>query len=335
MSIARASRITIGLVGPDWDAALPTLQPLGGNDLCNVVAHREGHDPDFLVLYGDVAGALTTTVPRARRVIVLSEPEGILRYQPGFLNQFGYAISPFALPGFTGKLVLSHPAIPWFFGCRFGQGRKPSWAYSFEQLLELPLPAKRNAISAVLSRKSQTPLHRARVAFAEELQAAFPGAVEIFGSGFNPIDDKADAITPFRFHLAVENTRHACYWSEKFADALLGWSLPVYDGCTQMAELFPQGSFVPVNVNDVQPTLRSIGALLDAQERAVNLDSLREARATLLYEHSLPAVLRRALSAEHAATTIASLSKPETLMPNSGFTLKGRLRRLVKGWAAR
>jgi hypothetical protein len=324
--------VSIALHGPDWAAALRSMQPAKPATASSslVCAASEIGTPDFLAFYGDVAGAVETAVPRERRIIVISEPPGILRYQPGFLNQFGIAVSPFALPGFRGHVMVSQPGIPWFYGCTFGKGRTPAWRYTFEQLEAMPMPAKINAVSAVLSRKNQAPLHVARVKCAEALARRFPGNVRIFGSGFDPIDDKADVIDPYRFHLALENTRDPVYWSEKIADAFLGWAMPVYEGCTRIEDSFPESSLARIDVTEPEAAIRILGDLLERGERATSQDALTEARRRLLHEHALPCVLKRAVAPLIAGGLTLRTQARETLQPNAKFSFKGRMRGLVR-----
>lgn len=331
----RAARITIGVVGPHWASALPSMQPLVPRTDIVVQAAGEGEHPDFLVFFGDVSGTFHTELPAERRIIVISEPPGIMRYRPGFLAQFGIAISPFELPGFSGRFVRSHPAIPWFYGCTFGKGRKPAWRYSFEELLNLPPPSKINAVSAVLSKKRITPLHAARLDCAEAIARAFPENVRIFGSGFDPVDDKADAIDPYRFHLALENTRHPDYWSEKIADAWLGWAMPIYGGCPNITSYFPQNALLPIDVTNPQAAVRLVGGLLEQGERAISRDALAEARATLLNQQSLPTVLARAVEPARAMAAAGLLKRPEAVRANGWFTLAGRARSLLRSLVRR
>jgi hypothetical protein len=326
----------LGLVGPVWSQALKSMQPAVTPDDARVLvrAADDVENPEFLAFYGDVAVPFATRVPRERRIIVISEPPAIVRYRPGFLAQFGTAVTPFDLPGFSGNLVRSQPAIPWFYGCTFGKGREPAWRYTFEELEALTPPPKINAISAVLSKKNQAPLHVARVTCAEELVRRFPENIRLFGSGFDPIDDKAEAIDPYRFHLALENTRDPYYWSEKIADAYLGWAMPVYEGCTGIANSFPEASFARIDVHDIPAAVRTVGALLEAGEKAVPMPALIEARARLLHEHALPAVLRRAAEPLLGEVSTRTASQSGILRPNSAFSLRGRMRSLVRRFRA-
>lgn len=323
-----SERPVIAIAGPGWSIAISALtlveQAAAGP---RVVAAEDGQPADWLVCFGDVPDGTVTDLPTSRRLIVISEPPGILRYRPGFLAQFGVAISPFALPGFAGLRIASHPAIPWFYGCRFGGGKPASWRYSADELLAMAPAPKANVISAVLSRKTMTPMHAARLRCVEALERAFSGCVRLYGSGFQPIDDKAEAIDAALFHLALENTRHADYWTEKFADSLLGWALPVYDGAPNIGNYFDMASFRTIDVSDVDGTIRCIGALLEAGESGLQHAAIATARETLLREHSLVALLRRVVAGLPAEASTQSKVQPLRLRSNHEFSLKARLLR--------
>lgn len=324
-------RWTIGIVGATWSLALPRMQPAsGGPGPFRVGVADPAREPDFLVHFGDVTEPMETRVPRARRVIVITEPPGVLTYESGFLDQFGIVITPFPLGRFGGRIIQSQPGLAWFYGCTFGANQPTVMRYSFEELLAMPPPPKTNAISAVLSRKVLAPLHVARVKCVEAVAARFPGHVRIFGSGFEPVADKAEAIDPYRFHFSLENTRGTLYWSEKIADAYLGWAMPVYDGCTTITDSFPAASLARIDVNDPEEAIRCVGELLEAGEKAVSIDAMAEARRRLLTEHSAPAMLQRALAPFAADVMALSKEPPVTLRPNAAFSLRGRLKSVLR-----
>lgn len=328
-------RPLIALAGSGWAEAIRALGLREAQDSgAKIVAYEPGNTPDFLVCFGDAPEGLKTLVPVERRLIVISEPPGVMRYHPAFLAQFGTALSPFPLPRFRGRFIPSHPAIPWFYGCRFGGGKPATWLHDADALIAMPPPPKENIATVVLSRKAMTPLHVARLKCVEALAARFPDALKIYGSGFEPIDDKADAINPARFHLALENTRHTDYWTEKLADALIGWSLPIYDGAPNVGSYIEDAAFQRIDVTDIAGAIRIVGNLLDAGERAVNLEALARARGKVIREYSLPETLRRAISS-FAGEITQNGGKPVAsevmLFANKRFSLKQRFMRLVRG----
>ena len=73
---------------------------------------------------------------------------------------------------------------------------------------------------------------------------AFPGQIDLFGRGFKEIGDKADVIGPYRYHLVLENSACPHFWTEKLADAYLGYCLPIFSGCANVVDYFPPDSLV-------------------------------------------------------------------------------------------
>ena len=94
----------------------------------------------------------------------------------------------------------------------------------------------------------------------------------------------------------IENSVAPLYWSEKPADALLAWSLPLYHGCPQLGRFLPPDSFIPFDIQkpDCIAALRAIVAAAPYQQR---LDAIASARHTLLNRENVYAFLDRELNA--------------------------------------
>lgn len=298
------------------------------------VTFRFGHEAgaDWLVVYDDIREPLPTDVPKARRIHVVTEPPGIKTYPPAFLRQFGTILSPVALDVPGSRVVRGHPALPWFFGVRFEPGGERSLVYDLDglRLLE-PEPDRRVAVSAVISTKSQLPRHRERLAFVEALQARLGDRLTVFGQGFRPVADKAEAILPFRYHLVLENNDIPHFWTEKLADPLLGWALPLYAGCAEAAEDFPPGALVPLDLSDREGAIAAVEQVLAQDRWPSRLGLIGAARTRLIERHNLFAVLARLIAeAPSAAGPVRETIRP---IRESGLAgrLKGEMRRLLRG----
>lgn len=64
--------------------------------------------------------------------------------------------------------------------------------------------------------------------------------VDCFGRGIRPVDDKREALAPYRFSIAMENAASDYYFSEKLVDCLLMDVVPIYYGCPGIGDLFDQ-----------------------------------------------------------------------------------------------
>src|SRR5687768_17715451 len=53
----------------------------------------------------------------------------------------------------------------------------------------------------------------------------------------------------YRYSLAIENFSGPYYWTEKVIDCYLSWTMPLYFGCTNLADYFPAESFVQIDIH--------------------------------------------------------------------------------------
>ena len=100
-------------------------------------------------------------------------------------------------------------------------------------------------------------MHSHRVRFTQWMQTQLP-QLDVFGHGVRYIEDKSDAIDPYRYHIAIEN--HICqhHWTEKLSDSFLGLSLPFYFGCPNIADYFPEESYIPIEIGKFSESLETI-----------------------------------------------------------------------------
>lgn len=251
-----------------------------------VTLNEMAEDCAFAVVYDEPPQGLSLALPRDRLMVVLSEPPGMKHYQPGFLNQFGHVMGPIEPEGFTGQWHSGHPALSWFYGVDFVDQTRPA-RLDLVALASLPVLEKREALSVVISKKAKLPKHRARLRFVEALEKRLGDRLHVFGRGFHEIADKAEAISPFAYHLVLENNDLPSFWTEKLADAYLGWALPIFSGCANLAHDFPAESFVTIDITREAKALDTIETTLESGLWAKRLPAIRDARQRLLTQHNL------------------------------------------------
>jgi len=64
------------------------------------------------------------------------------------------------------------------------------------------------------------------------------GSVELFGKGIREVASKLEALEPYAFSIAMENTRHNYYFTEKIIDCFLTATIPIYWGCPEIGRFF-------------------------------------------------------------------------------------------------
>jgi hypothetical protein len=285
-------------------------------------------EDDWLVVYDDIRAPVKTRVPASRRILFVTEPPGQKRYPARFANQFGILVSPYTLEGYRGEWIAQQPAINWFYGVDFASG-KPVSRIGIDGLRNFPVPAdKQKRISVVCSSKAHLPGHRARLALLERLRAEFGSLIDVYGRGFQPIGDKADAIAPYRYHLVLENNSCPHFWTEKIADPYLGYSLPIFAGCPNITDYFPERSLVRIPaVTDLDAAVRVVGDVLAQDPWADRLDAIRAARTALIERHNLFSVLARLTAAK---VQTGRLSQDDEILPGSEFAPRRSLLRPVR-----
>lgn len=171
------------------------------------------------------------------------------------------------------KYISSHGALPWHID------------RSYDSLSQMSHITKSKQLSWITSNKAFFPGHGARQGFLERLQkSSVP--FDLFGRGYVEIADKAEALLPYRYSLAIENFSGPSYWTEKLADCFLTWTVPIYFGCTNIADYFPEGSYIWIDIN-APDAIGQLGQVLQNDRYEDRLPALAEARKLVLEKHQI------------------------------------------------
>ncbi len=173
------------------------------------------------------------------------------------------------------NIINTQTALPWHIG------------KSYDELIGLDadhLPQKKDEVSWVTSNLNNRPGHALRLGFMDYLSDhQFP--FHLFGRGFNPIDDKFDAIAPYKYSLAIENFSCNDYWTEKIADCFLSWAMPVYYGCSNITDYFPRQSMISIDPAKPAEALLLIREAINNNAWQKNLSYIKEARELILNKY--------------------------------------------------
>jgi hypothetical protein len=142
------------------------------------------------------------------------------------------------------------------------------------------------------------PGHRKRWAFLEYIQQDGSLDIDLFGRAVQFIEDKWDGLAPYKYSLAIENSSSPDYWTEKIADCFLSWSVPIYYGCTNLADYFPKGSFIRINIDSPREAFESVKTILERDNWEKRLPALKEARNRVLHRYQLFPHLSRLIEVE-------------------------------------
>lgn len=159
--------------------------------------------------------------------------------------------------------------------------------------------AKTLDLSTVCSSKRQgNTLHRVRYDFTQDLKRQVP-FMDIYGHGVRPLADKADALDPYRYHLAIENYLGPHHWTEKLADPFIGACMPLYYGCPNAEDYFPPESFLRIDINDVEGTAEAIRQAIRDKLWEKRLPAILESRRRVLEQYGTIATVVRLVNERH------------------------------------
>lgn len=239
-------------------------------------------DYDWAVVYdefplrdvGSIAkGRELLACPRERTILVTCEPPSIKIYPGVYTEQFGYVLSTHS------SRLLPHP--------HWVQGRGAlMWMadYSLKEAFSMPMYEKTRNLSTVCSSKQQRhTLHYARYRLTSALAERLP-EMDWYGHGVKKLDFKYTALSPYRYHLAVENYIAPYHWTDKISDPLLAHCLTFYAGDPCLGEVLPPESFIPVPLDDPKETYGIIRSAMENNEYEKRLPAILEARR-LVTEH--------------------------------------------------
>ena len=263
----------------------PTNSGIWGS--CKFTFNPLNDDYDWFVVVDDIPVIVHNRIeqlkcPKENTILVTTEPSSISRYGRGFAGQFNYLITN------QEKEILPHKETPrtqtgiyWLYGKDYDDIIKDNDGIN-----------KTKLISTICSDKKEGhTLHRKRFDFTALLEKSIP-KLERFGRGFNFIEKKYEAIDDYKFHVVIENQIGEHLWSEKLADAFLGFTVPIYCGAPNIYDYFPEDSIIVIDINDFENSLAKIKEIISRPgEYERRLPAVREARKLVIEKYNLLAMI--------------------------------------------
>lgn len=279
----------------DGEAILSKLTP-GGNRVWEDVRFTFApiDAPDYAVAFHNPK-AYTTTLrcPPEHVWAVMQEPPGL--FSPIHRSDRCYARVYTCDESLQGsRYIHRQPPFPWLI------------ERDYDYLRACAIPPKEQSLSFITSTLAHFPGHRRRLAFLERIRPQLD--FDLYGRGFAPIEDKWDALAPYRYSIVVENYSGPYYWSEKLADCLLAWTLPIYYGATNISDYLPSEAMVCIDVDDPLAVDR-IREVVNSALWQQRLDAIAEARQLILNAHQPVAFLAGEIRA-HERQGCAGLHVP-------------------------
>ena len=278
------------------------------------VVINDEQDCSWLCVFSDPPGKWQTTIPRHRRIVIITEPKTIGTYPINYLNQFGIVISPYHKPSsYRGQWHRSPPYIEWQYGIKHTKRkRRLRTAPPCRQWHKIKATKKKTKlISVICSGKTHNRFQVQRLRFVETLKKELGNRIDFYGRDDNFVADKADALDPYRYHILLENNQDKHFWSEKLADCYLGESYPIYAGCENVHDYFPKQSYTSIDIFNIPQAIQQVKDIIASNLYETNKTHILEAKRRVMEEHQFYPVIDRIIRAhDHACEPFQSLPTP-------------------------
>lgn len=286
---------------------------------------EEPKEYDYLVVWG-LEKELPTLCPKEKRLCFLGEPPYVKRYPKAFREQFGYVFG--CQPKMINKGLMRRlmPTLAWMAGCKIGANvfkDDPDTFMSYQDFKHYEAKESRlDKVCFITSNKKFTKGHRDRVNFANKILKNHIDFIDVYGNGYNPVDDKLEVMSKYKYVLAIENGQCMDYWTEKLADSYLVGCYPIYYGCPNISDYFKQDSMLKVDIRDYEKTISAIKKIIDQDLFSASKEAVSVARNLVLDKYNMFNLIANEVNKiDSYSSVIEKMSLPETIYPMK-YTLK-------------
>lgn len=229
---------------------------------------------DYLIVINHPTKDIKVKCKKGGRILLIQEPPYERNnYLTSHFPYFDTIICGFDLKH-SSNIINTQAALPWLVD------------KNYQQLTALSpmIDQKRDQVSWITSNSNVNPGHTPRLGFLEKIKQT-DLKIDLFGRGIKHINDKFDAIYPYKYTLAIENFSDINYWTEKISDAYLSWTMPIYYGCKNIEDFFPENSFVKINIHKPEEAIEIVKKCIKDKKYDKNISAIKEARELVLNKY--------------------------------------------------
>ena len=260
---------------------------------------------DIWIIWG---GLLNTESVLCSSVLYIADESHEERvYNQEYLNQFNQIATVSDHPYHKNKIHI-HELTLWYFKNTEDLFNNTSWE-------------KSKNISIICSDATGLDGHKKRYALVNKLIGHFKDKIDVYGRGFNYIDDKLDALKEYKYSIAIENKSIPNYFSEKLIECFMAYTIPIYAGCTNIDNYFDSSVIFKLDLDDYKKSIILIEKILeeDPYER-LKQNLLNNRKLYLDKYHLFPAltsIVNSILNKRSIPVKSLMVVKPEsTFTPN-------------------
>lgn len=318
-------RVKISSSNPEFPLIRQTPDAKGIWDKFIFYINQDIEECDYWVILDSLTKTETTSCRKENVILITGEPESVKKYSRFFINQFSKIITCHRYLKHDNVTIFQQ-GLPWMAGAKYLIKEK-KWDsdcfISYNDFSGTVTTIKNKEISIIVSNKTFTPGHEQRIIFLTRLKEALGDRMEIFGRGFNEIDDKYFGLIDFKYAIVLENSTINDYWTEKLSDAFLCGCYPVYYGCPNIHDYFPKGSLAIIDIYDIEGSIKTITGILASDEYEKSIELVKKSKELILNKYNVFPLIVNYISAlkEDKITTKAKSVK---IYPEKRFRKKIR-----------
>ena len=102
---------------------------------------------------------------------------------------------------------------------------------------------KTKLVSFISSNKCMCEMHKTRLALVER----YKNKCDLYGRGFNYIENKIDGLKDYCFSFAIENDTYPNMFTEKIVDCFMAGTIPIYLGMKNIGDFFNKDGIIIVD----------------------------------------------------------------------------------------
>jgi hypothetical protein len=120
---------------------------------------------------------------------------------------------------------------------------------------DIGIHIKTKLVSMIATNKIMCSCHEYR----QKIVNKYKDNLDLFGRGFNHIDNKEEGLKDYFFSIAMENGTYPLMYSEKITDCFACGTIPIYYGTSMIGDVFNTDGIIILdesfNINDLTPDL--------------------------------------------------------------------------------
>lgn len=187
-------------------------------------------------------------------------------------------------------------------------------------------PEKKFLISVYCTNKQITEIQKVRLDFVRKLKDILGDDLHWYGAD-KKTETKIDGIANYKYHLVLENQINNNFISEKFYDAFLGGSYPIYAGAPNAGEYFDSKSFKSINLNDFNGSIENILSCIRSNNYEKNISNIKNSKLITLNDFNL---IKRIDNIVEADLLYKNTPKTQKIVyPKIYFENKSKLAKLI------